>query len=571
MQCTCRNQWCQQSFEITPSDLALYEKVSPIFNGKKELIPPPTLCPECRQQRRAAFRNERTFYHRTCALTGEPLITMYAPESPYTVYGVDAWWSDRWDPLSFGQPFDPSRSFFEQLQTLRSRVPRPALFAKANENSPYTNHCDHAKNCYLCADVGFGEDIFFSKYVIRAKDCMDCYMTNNSELCYETLYTEGYRCIATRQCEEVSDSTFLYDCKSCHHCCLSWNLRGKSYCIENVQYTEAEYGERVRALRLDSFSGFERTRRRFEEVILRAIHQPSLLVHCEDSSGAALHHCKSVTDSYDVGNARDCAHCYLSDGLQDCYDTYESAFDCELQYEGYACNRGKRILSCAISYDVSDVAYCDICHNSKNLFGCVGLRHHQYCILNRQYTKEEYESLGAKIIDHMRKTPLRSPDGSSAGYEYGEFFPMSLSPFAYNETTAQEYFPLTKEQVLERGWEWKEEADDMPKVTRIIPADQLPDAIDDIPDDILNWAIRCDATKRPFKIIRQELAFYRNMRLPVPHLHPDERHRRRMLLRHRCRLYRRPCAKCGQKMETTYAPEKPEIVYCESCYLSSVY
>ena len=27
--------------------------------------------------------------------------------------------------------------------------------------------------------------------------------------------------------------------------------------------------------------------------------------------------------------------------------------------------------------------------------------------------------------------------------EWGEFFPSSLSPFGYNETVAQEYFPLT--------------------------------------------------------------------------------------------------------------------------------
>jgi hypothetical protein len=41
---------CQISFDITPDDLAFYDKVSPVFNGKKELIPPPTLCPECREK-----------------------------------------------------------------------------------------------------------------------------------------------------------------------------------------------------------------------------------------------------------------------------------------------------------------------------------------------------------------------------------------------------------------------------------------------------------------------------------------------------------------------------------------
>jgi hypothetical protein len=111
----------------------------------------------------------------------------------------------------------------------------------------------------------------------------------------------------------------------------------------------------------------------------------------------------------------------------------------------------------------------------------------------------------------------------------------------------------------------------MPKVSRVIPAVKLPDAIDDVPDDILNWAIECEATKRPFRIIKQELDFYRKMKLPIPHLHPDERHRRRMALRNPRKLWKRPCMKCGKEMETTYAPERPEIVYCENCYLKEVY
>ena len=155
--------------------------------------------------------------------------------------------------------------------------------------------------------------------------------------------------------------------------------------------------------------------------------------------------------------------------------------------------------------------------------------------------------------------------------EWGEFFPVAMSTFAYNATTAQEYFPLTKEEALKRGWKWQDQTDEMPKVDRVIPATQLPDSIDDIPDDILNWAITCEATKRPFKIIKQELEFYRNMRLPVPHFHPDERHRRRMALRNPRKLWNRECAKCKKPISTSYAPERPEIVYCEECYLREVY
>jgi CxxC-x17-CxxC domain-containing protein len=111
----------------------------------------------------------------------------------------------------------------------------------------------------------------------------------------------------------------------------------------------------------------------------------------------------------------------------------------------------------------------------------------------------------------------------------------------------------------------------MPKASKIIPAEKLPERISAIPDDILEWAIQCEVTKRPFKIVSQELEFYRRMELPVPRLHPDERHRRRLALRNPRRLWKRTCQKCGKEMETTYAPERPETVYCEECYLKEVY
>jgi hypothetical protein len=180
--------------------------------------------------------------------------------------------------------------------------------------------------------------------------------------------------------------------------------------------------------------------------------------------------------------------------------------------------------------------------------------------LNKQYTKDEYETLVTKIIESMHTHD-----------EWGEYLPVSISPFAYNETIAQEYFPLTREEVLKKGWRWREETDEVTKVSKVISAENLPVRIEEIPDDILNWPIECEVTKRPFQIIKQELDFYRRMKLPIPHVHSDERHRQRMARRNPFKLWKRSCMKCGKPMETTYPPERPEIVECEECYLKEVY
>ncbi|OGJ70143.1 hypothetical protein A3G69_00080 [Candidatus Peribacteria bacterium RIFCSPLOWO2_12_FULL_53_10] len=155
--------------------------------------------------------------------------------------------------------------------------------------------------------------------------------------------------------------------------------------------------------------------------------------------------------------------------------------------------------------------------------------------------------------------------------EWGVFWPLNIIPYAYNETSAQTYFPLTQKEAIKRGFRWRDEKDAPPDVEKIVPADRLPDTIDETPDDVLGWAIECAATKRPFRIIKQELDFYRRMRLPLPRIHPEERHLRRMALRNSYTLWERECSNCKKAIQTTYQPSRPEIVYCEQCYLSAVY
>lgn len=129
-----------------------------------------------------------------------------------------------------------------------------------------------------------------------------------------------------------------------------------------------------------------------------------------------------------------------------------------------------------------------------------------------------------------------------------------MSPFGYNETVAQEYFPLEKEEALRNGiFNWSDYEAPFPRVEKIIPASKLPDSIESIPDDILNWAIECEVTKKPFRIIRQELEFYRKHSLPIPRRHPDVRHMDRMKMRNPRKLYERlcDCERCESNHNTS--------------------
>ena len=163
-------------------------------------------------------------------------------------------------------------------------------------------------------------------------------------------------------------------------------------------------------------------------------------------------------------------------------------------------------------------------------------------------------------------------------YRYGEFFPIEFSPFGYNETTAQEYFTLTKEEALQNSYNWidKEKRNYQIEIT----SEDIPESIDKVDDSIIGKIIGCEhkgvcneQCTEAFKIIPDELQFYKRMNLPIPHLCPNCRHYQRLKQRNSLKLWHRKCMKegCNNEFETSYSPDRPEIVYCERCYQNEVY
>jgi hypothetical protein len=553
---------CTSAFEITKDDLAFYEKVSPVFNGKKELIPPPTLCPDCRQQRRLAFRNERSLYHRKCDLTGRQIISMYRPDSIYKVYEKKEWFSDRWDPLEYGRPYDFSRPFVEQFAALLRDAPRMSIVQQGTmENSDYCNRASNDKNCYLLTSANYNEDCYYASAINDCKNCVDGYNIQRCQLCYEC--HDCYDCYAAgwlEECSGCTESFFLKNCIGCRNCLFCTGLHQKQYCIFNKQYTREEYEAELRQTSLTSAQAIDVLKRKFDEIKRLMIVKHSFGTRNEASAGNYLDGCRNARMCFESRELEDCAYVQTVLMAKDCMDFSHWGRNVELIYEthgvGYGC---RNLLFVNESWDQDeDLIYCDQCMHSRHLFGCTGLRYKEFCVFNKQYSKQEYEKLVPEIIGHMRRTK-----------EWGEFYPVSMSPFAYNETLAQDFFPIEREAVLARGWQWHEE--EVQANQYLGPDYEVPDDIVEVSDDITKKVLRCAVTGKPYKIIPQELKFYREMGIPIPCKCPDQRHLERMALRNPRKLWKRTCAKCQKEIQTTYAPERPEIVYCEECYLATVY
>lgn len=573
MQKVCKQ--CQAQFEVTPKDLDFYDKVSPVFQGKKYSIPPPTLCPDCRQQRRLSWRNERTLYNRNCDLCKRHIVSVYPMAALFPVYCVRCWWSDQWDSFSYGIDYDFSIPFLKQFQRLRERVPQLAIQNDegiSSENSEYCYDVSHAKNCYRVIGSWYIQDCHFSLNVNRSRDVVDCNTTSiDCELVYESLDSQRlYHCAYLQNCEGCRDCFFGYDLRGCSDCFCCFGLRQKRFCMFNEQLVEKEYRRRIAEFNLDSFAMTRDMRVTFDHWALRFPRKYANLQNCEDCVGNNLFNCKSVL-GYSVFNSEYSKFIDRSDGPKYSYDLINTG-DSQWCYDCVTPDNSYMVAFSVWCWKCKNIFLSDNCHSSEQLLGCVSVRRGKYCILNKRYTKGEYEELAGRIIESLQKDEwpaMKSPSGTRCT-SWGEHLPISHSPFGYNETAAAEYYPLSRDEVLRRGWKWNDVLPHtMGKETQ--QWDAVADNIRDVPDEIIQEVLACMECRKNYNITPQELKFYRKMPVPIPRLCPDCRHLQRFHRKTPTHLWKRQCKNCAKEIQTTYAPNRPETVYCESCYLSVVY
>ena len=556
---------CKAQFQITDSDRAFYRKID---------VPGPTLCPGCRYQRRLTWRSELNFYSNKCGLCGTDVLSTLGPHSGYTVYCRPCYWSDKWNPLSYGRDFDFSRPFFEQFSELVKATPTVHLFGFAdNENSVYVNYAGSLKNSYMYCGGRWGENMYYVFFGVRNKDSVDVAIAYDSELCYDsTDINNCYNVRYSEYCRDCNESAFLYNCNNCQNCFCSTNLSNASFVFCNQKLTKEQYTERMKEVHLSTYMGVEHWRKEFEKLKRVSIRKPVFSVRSENCTGDYFRNSKDCIASYSINDCENAHYCQFVSNMRDVMDISQAGFNGELAYE--ICTGGNASYNLGVGVVVRDcmnVWYSYICHNSNNLFGCANLWKQEYCIFNKKYASEEYEKLRMRIIAHMKETG-----------EWGQFFPTQFSPYSYNESAAQDSFSMIKDEALSRGWRWQ---DKMPETRgkETVSWDKVPDDIIEVSESICKEILACAETGKNYKIIKQEFDFYKRMGIPIPRLHPDVRKLKRLALRNPRKLWHRQCVcslaghgqhaggvQCITEFETTYPPDSPAIVYCEQCYQAEV-
>jgi hypothetical protein len=582
----CQN--CKNDFIIESEDFLFYEKIK---------VPSPTFCSECRLIRRLAYRENRALYNDMCDKCGSKIISIYSENIPLIVYCQSCWWGDGWDAVDYGKDYDFSKPFFEQFFELQKIVPRESVGSKNSTNCQFSNGTIRCKDSILTFNGFESINCYNCETPVFSRDSMDSDIIMNADHVYESVGSNGiYNTRFVYFSDDCIDSSFLFNCIGCSNCFGCVNLRNQKYCIFNKQYGKEEYKEEIKKWDLSSYVVLQKAKEEFEKVYLKTPRRFSLISNSSNVEGDDIKNTKNCKTCFSTRHGiENCKYIFLSGLLlKDSYDVTFGGDKSEIFYEKSGGTQSQRCFFSRACNNSIDIEYSDRVFNCANLFGCVNLKNKKYCILNKQYEKGEYEELIPKIKKHMIDMPYIDQSGKI--YKYGEFFPSNFSLWAYNESWANVFFPLKKEEAVKNGFNWYDGINRNYNID--IKAMDLIDNIKDVDDSILDKVISCDHLSKDcnqqctevFKILPNELNFYRQMNLALPHLCPSCRFGERIKKKNPLKLWSKKCmcngiesenkkyrntikhihgdTKCNTIFKTAINGDNGEIIYCEKCYQS---
>lgn len=298
-----------------------------------------------------------------------------------------------------------AETFLKELQRLINSFPKSHTHTLNSENCEYGDQLYFCKNMLYCFDCNKSADCLYGFNMYSSVNCVDCNYAINSQLCYEAVEAIGcFNSNFLEYCTNMRDSSFSYNCLNCNDVFGCVSLTNKSFCIFNRQLTEEEYKVQITKFRTlpaeKALAMLEELKQRYPLTQTRGIN--------------------NVNSPYgnNIDNCKDCYLCFDSSGLENCGYLYDCGTGCKYSYDGvfsgdlelsYESIDSGTLFNCSYaiwSGHCHDSSYILSCSDVKNCLGCTNLAHKEYCILNRQFTKEEYEKIAPKILEDLKSKNL---------------------------------------------------------------------------------------------------------------------------------------------------------------------
>lgn len=493
-------------FEVKEQEQELLARAGHLHHLIKEAFPLPDIHPLEHLRMLFAMSSTTSLYQTKSAISGQSQISRFDPALPYKICTYDEFFSDAVDNTAFGRNYDFSRSFFEQWHELSQSVYLCPLNNNNAVNSPYANGAGNVKNCYLVSAAFNSEDCLYGTDISKCSSCVHCVKIQDSQECYMCAdLQQCYGCFYAQHLRSSSECIASYDLVGCKNCIGCVGLRYQEYCIYNEQKTKEEYDAFLRDHPVHSH--YQTFLERMERLRKETNHVLETNMNITNSTGEFL------------TNSVDSEQCFFSDNLQNCayivagHDGKDSMYSffarAELVFGGTYADTRLSWFSFSTFGGEGHLYNLYLFQNCNYCFGCVALRGKSYCILNKQYTKEEYEALVPRIIAHMKSTG-----------EWGQPFPAKYSPHSYEDATSHKFLaPIPEEEARRRGYFFA----DLPQVagsTAGNPIETLPTLVDaENVQKILATVYQCPQTGKSIRFTQAELAFYMRHRVAPPRVH----------------------------------------------------
>jgi hypothetical protein len=555
-----QHKYCEKEFELTVEDIEFLK----IFQ-----VPPPNYCPTCRRIRHLVHSGTFQFFQVNCQAPdhSEKIISIFSKECPFPIYDWKYFISDKFEPFSFGKKYQDTESPLENLLELRKNFPVPSFINRDPSciNSEYSNGGRNSKNGYYAFANYNSENIWYSDMIVKSKEIMDSRNMVNSDHVYrghssQNIYNSSFIYFS----KNCTDSSFLFDCKNCDFCFGCVNLRNAKYYVFNQPVSPENYQAFMNSIFPLTRKTLKEQEEKFWKLVKSLPMNASRNIATENVSGVMLNNTRNVFDVCHAENTENVRHSDGAMGVKDAMNIMYSGSS-QLLYEttnvGSSSSNVKFSVYSKFSTESEFIFHCK---NVHDCFMCFGLQNKSYCVLNVQYSPEEYFALVDKIKCQMMQMG-----------EYGDGFGMEFSAQAYNFSLGNISFPLEMEEVLKLGGYIALTPENNVNNTEILSSNKLPQTIQEISDEIINkiisLGIKCEITGRPFRVIASEIEFLKKMKLPLPNTHPTIRMQSNLLLTPVAKKYSTHCAKCSKSIESVFDPQKKFLLYCEKCYQQEVY
>lgn len=294
-----------------------------------------------------------------------------------------------------------AETFFKELRKIILSQPKLPCHVSSSENCSFCNDVFFSKDMYYCFDTVKSSGCLYLYDSVLCADCADCDYAIESQLCYESVDPyKSYNCDFLENCASLRDCSYCYACTNCHNIFGCVNLKNKSFCIFNRQLTEGEYKEKVKKFKA---LPAEKVLTMLDELKQHYPWTQTNEGNNENTNyGNYIYRNKNCYLCFDAFGNENSAYLYDSHRSRTSFD-FTYSVDCELSYE---CVDSVPLFNCnfiVYSGRCQDSSYLFNCEDCKNCLGCVKLSHKEHCILNRQFTKEDYERISTEIFQDLKQ------------------------------------------------------------------------------------------------------------------------------------------------------------------------